>query len=435
MSARRNPLFHILIWLVPTLYFSASAFAQDPEPAPDPNDGSEIGASGAEAEMASGPTPEQRQSTLLQEGSVALRMGDNATAIARFEELVALADLNIAHLNLSRALLNSGRCRESSAALARVFTAKASTQVPLSQILRDAKALREEMSAACPALVEVRCRPAEMELFVDGLGPLPCDGKAMILMPGKHTLRGQVGEYRTAETFDLAMMENKAIELVIERAQKVEFPDVSAAEKKKKAEVRPRVKVKRQSVGRLPTRIRRWVFGGRFGPLGGETQISRETFESFDDAKLKDASEVGMELFAGYRFSRRYQLHFGPKINVVPEFKVEGETPGFDPSGSMVDLNLFGMMTFPFGKSFALFGGFELGLSSLSEGEGQNLDGGNFGGFGGFSYAWSDSMRASLSLRSQAFALSNQADVLADETLIEVAGSRVSLALGLEFRP
>ncbi len=411
--------------------------------------------------------PSSAQSQLLQEGGVALKMGDFGASAARYEEALKLGELNVAYLGLARAQLGGGRCDEASASLARVLSAPRAVNPPVSEVLKDAAALRQDMTSQCPASVIIQCSPVDMSITVDGLGPLPCDGRPLMLLPGEHVLRGERAGERVEQVVALGPMERRHVDLRLgdalltmipaERPERPGDPPVEverprkptidellaeeAVEEPKEGEPEEAIPAVREVSAPPVDPVRRWMLGAQIAAIvSGDAQIEREFFdnlnEGFEQSSGEDASGVLIEIFAGYRFSRRYNLFFGPKLNVTPEFRIDTTDVNAIPTGTMTDLDFFGMLTYPINERFSLFGTLELGMSFLSSESDQDpIDGANFGGTGGLRFDLRENLSLSVALKGQAYALSNNADVFANETVLNIAGSRTLLTFGVTFAP
>ncbi len=423
----------------------------------------------APARRPTGPTtPTDEQSKLLREGAMANKLGDHAKAAKALRAALDIGNLNVARLQLAKALLGQGQCDDASAELARAMTAPPVINPPVSQVLTDIAALRTDLAARCPAMVTVTCSTPQMEVFVDGLGPLPCDGQPIMLLPGDHTISGKDQNEEYSQDFNLGIMGRKVIELgpaaddtVMEPLGVVdpvpEPPPLPPEEPLEPEEpianldpmdaVEPPGPVETggptiEETPKPPEPIKKWMLGARIGAIvNGETTVDREAFDFFDSQSGQDQSGFQVELMAGYRFSRRYPIHFGVKANITPEYQLDIDSENLSPSGTAFDVNLFAQYTRPFGKRSALFLSAEVGPTFLEldnaeiQTEGNQMSGINGSLTGGLRWGFNDRIGLVAALRLQGYSLSNEANLTVDQESIamDVSGSRALLTFGVEF--
>lgn len=408
-------------------------------------------------------TPGDDQAQLLRAGSLAYKLGDHAQAIEKFQAALKLGSLNVAHLQLARALLATGRCDEASASLARAMSAPRAIDPPVSQVLQDIAAARKDLAAQCPAVVTVECSPPQMEVFVDGLGPLPCDGQPIMLLPGEHTIEGVAGDLRFSETVTLGLMGRARIKLEPETppappvavpaplvtpdppAPAAALPDLTPEPPPEEDVPQEAPTVVEEKTLKPPKPARRWLLGIHAGAIvGGDATVERETFENFDSQGGAEESSFALQAQAGYQVSRNYNLHFGAKLGLVPSAQLRMDSVEGDeiaPKGTLVDINAFLMYSRPFGNAAFFLSG-ELGPMIMSVQNTEVLnEGDSFSGFNaaatfGLRYEFRKDTAATLGLRIQGYSLSNEVDLQFDPegtASVTLSGMRTMLTLGVDF--
>ena len=150
--------------------------------------------------------PTEAQFELYREGAEAFVDGDYEKARQLFLASLRLGELNITYLNYGRTLFRLGECRAAGEAYARTLTAPKIASPSPAQVLLKVEEYRKEMEDACPATITVQCSEPGVQIFIDAMGPLPCAGAAVPVLPGEHSLRALVGERKIEKTVRVGRM-------------------------------------------------------------------------------------------------------------------------------------------------------------------------------------------------------------------------------------
>lgn len=134
--------------------------------------------------------PTEEQISLSREAYEAIQAQDWEQAIDIYQRLLDLGPLNSAYASLGYAYFKAGRCEEARDAYdASSVAPKVSNPTP-EQVDTLLGRYREMLMEQCPGTVIVECNTTDAQLSVDDNPPGPCNGNALYLMPGPHTLVG-----------------------------------------------------------------------------------------------------------------------------------------------------------------------------------------------------------------------------------------------------
>lgn len=169
-------------------------------------------------------TPSETQYNLYTEGAEAFQSGEYEKAATLFKASLSLGELNITYLNLGRTYFRLGQCTEANASYAKALTAPQVAQPSPAQVLSKVEEYRMELASVCPPTILVRCSEKNAEVFVNAMGPLPCDGAPVKVLPGEHVVQVRSGERKTKKTVSIASMEQATVELVLPPEVKKDSP-------------------------------------------------------------------------------------------------------------------------------------------------------------------------------------------------------------------
>lgn len=167
---------HRTVTILATLFFTLTLFAAT-----------------ASAEDDGDITDRQRQ--LNERGVEAIETGDYDRAVDIYESSLELGELNIIHANLGRAHQLAGNCQKADEHFRSALDAPAVDSPPADVVADAVDGYRQELADACPGLLEIDCRPPQMELFIDGDGPQQCHGEPREKMPGNYNLRAEIDDH------------------------------------------------------------------------------------------------------------------------------------------------------------------------------------------------------------------------------------------------
>ncbi len=348
-----------------------------------------------------------------------------------------LGELNITYLNYGRTLFRLGECQAASEAYARALTAPKIAQPTPLQVLGKVEEYRNEMEDLCPATLTVVCNQAQAKFYLDAMGPLPCDGKSIPILPGEHHLRAVNGEMETEATVNIDRMEQAQIELSLPTP--VVVPDTNPDLGKGVGDViEPPV---------VPALIRpRFLVGANLDILVNAPVdvVVSETNTTVDFGTQQDASLLALQAFTAVHLGQG--IYFGISGTMYPSFNVEQDgvnyiasTPAFEAGGLL-------MYIFPV-ETFAPFlvasGGYAHVTSP--ESELNPLTGFEAGGGAGVLWSLSPSLQLRFALRAQYYEMSREIDVnlpaarrrsfedFSGTVTESLKGQRILLGLGMNF--
>jgi hypothetical protein len=148
-------------------------------------------------------------------GVEAVIAGDFDRAIQLFKGSLALGELNITYLNLGRAHQRAGHCRDAATAYQSVVDAPKVASPTPREVEALARQFYSELERDCPGEIVVTCSPANIELYVNTRGPLPCDGKPMEVRPGEIVIKGVLGEDEEETLVTVKALERVEVSLTI----------------------------------------------------------------------------------------------------------------------------------------------------------------------------------------------------------------------------
>ncbi len=387
-------------------------------------------------------TPSETQYKLYQEGAEAFQAGQYDKAVDLFRASLRLGELNITYLNLGRSLFRLGKCKEASEAYAKALTSsKIANPTPM-QVLQKVEKYRDELTQGCPSSVVVECSENSAEIYVNAMGPLPCDGSPVTLLPGDHVVRGSHNGIEDSHEFSLRPMEQVTVKLAF--ANKTDNDNTTPET--------PRADF-RLGAGLL------LLLSGGANPSGkrGDDPITEV------DSELGDDSVYALSAHGLYRVFD--QLHVGLGVRFFPAYKLDDDIDtligtasaaglGLDITNNVkeFDFNLLLAYFLSFG-SIEPYAFFEGGLAMLT---GENLDenflGYTFGFGGGVSWSLSPSFALYSNILFQLYNTSAEFQVPStsenpgvedlpgiifgnpDPLTLSVNGTRLMLVIGADFQ-
>jgi hypothetical protein len=339
--------------------------------------------------------PTETQFNLYQEGAEAYAAGEYSKAVDLFRASLRLGELNITYLNLGRALFKLGDCQEASAAYGKALTApKIANPTPM-QVLGKVEEYKKDLGE-CPAVVTVECDDAEAELWVDGTGPVPCDGAAMMLLPGEHELEARLAGEVRAEKISVASMESKTVPMRFHPVVPVGPTGPTP----------PVVQVPEE-----PTRVRVGAAVALVATGSADVEVG-----GGDDAFMetgKDDSQVGVNLFLGYRLVGG--LVVGAGLWYFPTYKLvddeDAETVG---DATALDANVMLMYEHELG-AFVPFVVVEGGYTSVDDGNNDTTHTGfNVGAGAGGRFYLAPNFALGLDVRATHYDVGSDVDLARD---------------------
>lgn len=164
-------------------------------------------------------TPSETQLELYTEGAKAFQEGNFEKARQLFLASLRLGELNVTYLNYGRTLFRLGDCQGAGQAYADALRApKVSSPTP-AQVLEKVGQYQQELVGACPATLTIECPEPQTQLFLDEVGPLPCDGLGLPVLLGEHVVRGVLGERRVERRVSVVAMEQARVRLELPPAE------------------------------------------------------------------------------------------------------------------------------------------------------------------------------------------------------------------------
>ncbi len=341
--------------------------------------------------------PTQTQFNLYQEGAEAYAAEEYSKAVDLFRASLRLGELNITYLNLGRALFKLGDCQEASAAYAKALTApKIANPTPM-QVLTKVEEYKRDLTG-CPATLTVECDDVTAQLWVDGTGPVPCDGAAMTVLPGDHKIEARLADEVRRESVALAAMESRTVPLLFRPGMVVgpagPTPPVIAATN---ADQASRVRVG-AAVALVAT---------------GSADVEVDSGEESSREQDTDESQYAINVFAGYRVTGGLVLGVG--IWYLPSYKLvdedQGETIG---DATQLDANVVALYEFPVG-ALVPFVVLEGGFSSVEDDDNDTTHTGlNFGGGAGARFHFSETFAVGADVRFTRYDVGSSVDLASD---------------------
>ena len=160
-----------------------------------------------------------KQFELNNKGVDFLSQSNYQAAIDAFKASLSYGELDVTYLNLGRAYQRQGDCL----AAQRQYLKAIDPETPkvggeVSQQMDEAvKRFMADLNKTCPAYVTVSCDPPGMALYVNGLGPKPCDGEQRPYEPGRWEFEGRVEGQRTSpQALEVERMKEYRIQLALQ---------------------------------------------------------------------------------------------------------------------------------------------------------------------------------------------------------------------------
>ena len=369
--------------------------------------------------------PTETQFKLYQEGAEAYGEGEYSKAVDLFRASLRLGELNITYLNLGRALFKLGDCEEASRAYASALTApKIANPTPV-EVLTKVEEYKKDLGQ-CPATLTVQCDNPAARLWVDGTGPVPCDGAAMTVLPGPHTVEARLGTQSRREDLTLAAMDTHTMELHFLRNGPV-------------GPAGPTNPVVAASTPDTATRVR--VGANVAVPATGSAEIGADTsFEGPATQDVDDETGGGVNLFGGYRLSGGLVL--GLAVSYFPSYKLVYKGQDALKDATQLDTNALVIYEFLDG-SLVPFVSFELGYSTIDVRDLTDpFTGYNTGLAAGARYHLTRNIAVGLDLRVAYYAVTTEVSEnglgeddfsFSTETEYSVTGTRTLVNLGATF--
>lgn len=352
-------------------------------------------------------TPTETQFKLYQEGAEAYGAGEYSKAVDLFRASLRLGELNITYLNLGRALFKLGDCQEASTAYAKALTApKIANPTPM-QVLTKVEEYKKDL-AECPAILTVECNNPAAELWVDGTGPVPCDGSAMTMLPGDHTVEVRLGDEQELKSVTLASMESRTLTMAVGP----------------KGPVGPAGPTEPVVVNPVPAKEPNRVLLGAtiYLVTTGSADVTVSGFGASSTEGQNDETNAALNLLAAYRIAGGF--HLGVSFAFYPGFKlvdddVNEETVSDATQG---DLNAVALVEFPLGAlvPFVLFEGGATAINDDDQDE--TLRGFNVGGGLGVKYKLSDNFALGADVRASYYTATAPVSASTDQTFTEGGG-------------
>lgn len=172
-------------------------------------------ASAQEAEV----TPGDDVLELINEGAAASDAGEYWRAVAALERALKLQPLNVAYLNLGRALQKSGKCFEAKAAYDAVAGAPKVAGVDPATIAGYVDKYVVELEGACPGRLRFLCAEPATVVLVDPAGALATEacGEWMVGSAGDYAVLATTEDGREVRTrVTVAALETREVPLTFE---------------------------------------------------------------------------------------------------------------------------------------------------------------------------------------------------------------------------
>lgn len=166
-------------------------------------------------------TPGPEVLALINEGAAASDAGEYWRAVEALERAIALQPLNVAYLNLGRALQKSGKCFESREAYDAVASAPKVAGVDAATIEGYVTRYLEELRGECPGRLRFLCDTEATVVLADSRGVVGSGrcGELMVGEAGEYTVLATTPDGRESRvTVTLSALETREVRLTFKAA-------------------------------------------------------------------------------------------------------------------------------------------------------------------------------------------------------------------------
>jgi hypothetical protein len=369
--------------------------------------------------------PTQAQFELYREGAAAFQDGDYEKARQLFLASLRLGELNVTYLNYGRTLFRLGDCVGASEAYARALTApRIASPTPL-QVLEKVEEYRLELARSCPSTLQVECAEAGVQFYLDTMGPLPCDGRALPVLPGVHTVSAQKDGRRGEVKVEVGQLQQARLQVVLPEEVGGEVgPPVAPVEEE----------------------APRWLVGAQMGLLLNapvEASVADEA-TTVNFGSQREGSLLSIRAHGAVRIWDG--IHLGVEGALYPDYRIEQEGVAYLPHTQAWEVSGQAMYVFsptPLSPFLLAEGGW---LGVLAEEEGlEGLSGLQGGGGAGLLWSLGAGLHLRFEVRASVYEVARTLELsrptgrdrgfvdLEGEATESLRGQRVWLGLGMGF--
>lgn len=438
MLHRRAPCLSAALACLALALASPSWAQAQPVPSQGQGDGPEAKPEAAPGQAAEPQAPEpefvvptEAQFELYREGANAFQAGDYEKARQLFLASLRLGELNVTYLNYGRTLFRLGECQAASQAYAKALTAPRLANPTPVQVLQKVEEYRQELAASCPATLVVECKEPGTQVFIDAMGPLPCDGEPLPVLPGAHTVRGQQGQRKASVQITVAQMERLRVPLALGPAPQAVVIDPEQGGKQEPPPYQPPSLLLGVNLDLLAN-----------APV--KASVSNDS-TTVNFGTQQEASILGVQLYGAYHLWEG--IHLGASGSLFPNYNIEQD--GINYLDSTLALDLGGLLLYVFQletlSPFVLAeGGWS--MAQAAQEESHSFQGGHFGGGAGVLWSLGSVVLLRFHVRAHFYELSREldlsnrieqrrasVDIIGDSATERLMGQRILVGLGLSF--